>query len=239
MTKSVECIGHRGAAGHAPENTVRGIECAIALGVDRVEFDVQLVGGEVVVFHDETLDRTTDGRGRLAECSLDYVRSLDAGDGQQVPLLSEILAVACGRAAVNIELKGAGCADRVATIIERAVAEDGWSFDDILVSSFDHRELLRLARRAPHILRAPLLYGIPRDLAACGTELGAYSINVSLDFAPEELIADAHRRGLRVYVYTVNTPSDLLRVMGWGVDGIFTDYPDRFHRARGAQRPLA
>ena len=108
------CIGHRGARGHAPENTLASVRKAIELGADWIEVDVYGVDGELVVFHDDRLERTTNGEGLLMGQSFDYLRSLDAGDGELIPTLAEVFDVAADRVGINVELKGPGTAEPVA-----------------------------------------------------------------------------------------------------------------------------
>ena len=100
------CIGHRGACGHEPENTLRSIRRALELGAHGVEIDVRLVHGELLVMHDAKLDRTTNGRGYLARKSLEVLRALDAGQGERIPTLREVFETVHRRAFINIELKG-------------------------------------------------------------------------------------------------------------------------------------
>lgn len=221
-------IGHRGARGHAPENTLKSFDQALALGATWVELDVQLHQGALLVFHDERLERTTNGRGRLASHALEDLRQLDAGAGEKIPLLSEVIDRVDRRARINIELKTAnGTAAAVAALL-RGYLGRGWKPDDFLVSSFFLPELREFRRRLREVPVGALLCGVPLDLAACGTELAAHCINVALDFADAALFADARKRGLKVYVYTVNEPEDAERMRALGADGIFTDYPDRF-----------
>ncbi|HOS41511.1 MAG TPA: glycerophosphodiester phosphodiesterase family protein, partial [Spirochaetota bacterium] len=137
-------IGHRGACGYEPENTLRSFEKAIALGAHMVELDVHRCRtGELVVIHDNRLERTTNGSGYVAEKTLDELRALDAGGGERIPLLREVVERVGVRAAINIELKGAGTAGPVSELIERTVGSGGYDTSHFLVSSFDHRELAR------------------------------------------------------------------------------------------------
>lgn len=221
------CIGHRGARGHAPENTLLSIDTGIRLGADMIEFDVQRCEGELVVIHDPRLERTTNGQGRVEDVSFEYLRSLDAGQSQQVPTLQEVLDLVEARVALNIEIKSAGgTATRVATALREALA-DGWSPSQFLVSSFHLPELYEFKQAAPEIPIAALVCGVPLDWAACAVELGAQALNVSAEFADARLLHDAHARGLKMYVYTVNHPDDMRRLRAAGFDGVFSDYPDR------------
>ena len=132
------CIGHRGAKGLEPENTLRSVRKALDLGVDGVEIDVYLAGGQLVVIHDETLERTTNGRGLVEEQSFDYLRSLDAGMGEKIPTLREVFDTVNRRAFINVELKGSGTAEPVFALVgeylDRGMEEGGF-FDFLLRSS--------------------------------------------------------------------------------------------------------
>jgi len=225
-----ECFGHRGAAGHAPENTLRAVAVGLELGATGIEIDVHRVDDELVVIHDDTLERTTNGSGAVAAASLEYLRSLDAGGGQQVPILSEVLDLVVGRATLNIELKGVGTGALVAQQVAHRVALGRCTFDDFIVSSFDHRELCAVLKRESRIPLAPLVYGIPLDLAACGSALNAYAIHLSVEFLSDDIINDAKRRGLKVFVYTVNDRAAVERLRAQGVDGVFTDFPEVVRR---------
>jgi glycerophosphoryl diester phosphodiesterase len=220
-------IAHRGARGHAPENTLAAFDQAIALGAPWIELDVQWHAGRLWVFHDARLERCTNGRGRLVDQDAAALRALDAGRGERIPWLDEVLDRIDRRLGVNVELKTAdGTAAAVAAML-RGYLDRGWRPEQFLVSSFHLPELREFKQRLPEVPLGVLLCGVPLDLAAAVTELGAAVLSLELDFADPALIADGQRRGARVYVYTVNEPDDLARVKALGVDGVFTDYPDR------------
>lgn len=220
-------IGHRGARGHAPENTLLAIDTGIRLGADMVEFDVRRHGDALLVIHDSRLDRTTNGTGRLDRNTLDYIRSVDAGKGQQVPLLHEVLDLVEARVPVNIEMKSAeGTATLVAGIVRDYIGE-GWAPSHFLVSSFHLPELYEFKQLMPDVPIGALLAGVPLDWAAIASELSAQVLNISAEFADPRLVQDAHARGLRVYAYTVNFPDDMRDLRELGLDGVFSDYPER------------
>lgn len=222
------CIGHRGAKGHAPENTITSIDKALALGVDMVEVDVHLHPEELLILHDHRLERIPGGRGRVAERPLSYIRSLDAGDGHPVPTVREVIERVGGRAQINFELKtGRGTSALLLDEIRRAEAAGLIDRAQVLVSSFDHQELLVMRALAPEIRLGALYAGIPLDFSADAERIGAWSAHLHLEFAPHAFIADAHRRGLKVLVYTVDEPEDIDRFFRLGVDGIFSDFPER------------
>lgn len=230
------CIGHRGAKGYAPENTLLAIEKAIDLGVDAVEIDVRFVEQELLVIHDHRLERTTNGIGYLEEHGLDYLHSLDAGWGQHIPTLREVLDVIDARVMVNIELKGSDTAPLVASTIDEYVQCHQWQPEQFLVSSFDHLQLRQLAAISPETRLGALFCGVPLNLAEDATTLGAYSVHMSLDFIDPAFIVDAQHRGFKVYVYTVNHPEDIERMFSLNVDGVFSDYPDRVSDIRDLHR---
>jgi len=228
MSNSFTVIGHRGARGHAPENTLLALDTGIRLGAHWLEFDVQLhESGALLLFHDLTLERTTNGRGLLAAQPFETLRQLDAGQGQQIPTLEEALELIEQRAGVNIELKTAdGTAEAVAGVVRNYVAA-GWPVEKFLVSSFHLPELWEFKQLAPEIPVGALVGGVPLDWAACAIELGAASLNLSSEFVDPRLITDAHAHGIKVYVYTVNDPAEMRALQALGVDGVFSDYPER------------
>ena len=221
-------IGHRGAAGLEPENTLRSFARAIELGVDAVELDLYCVDGHLIVIHDDTLERTTNGRGQVAETSFTALRALDAGHGQRIPTLQEVFDLVDGRVAVNVELKGRGTAEPLAGLLA------GRGADDVLVSSFDHRELRRFHRLAAGVRTAPLFGRASSKLFDTARQLDAWSVNLSTKLATGELPAQIAALGYRCLVYTVNDPLAAEHLRRAGVHGIFTDFPDRMQRLRSA-----
>ncbi|MDR3417612.1 MAG: glycerophosphodiester phosphodiesterase family protein [Nevskia sp.] len=221
-------IGHRGARGHAPENTLLALDTGIRLGAHWVEFDVQLHPcGALLLFHDLTLERTTDGHGLLGACDFEALRRLDAGQRQQIPTLEEALDLIEQRVGVNIELKTAdGTGEAVAGVLRQYLTA-GWPAERFLVSSFHLPELWEFHQAAPEIPIGVLLAGVPLDWAGCATELEAAAVNISSEFVDPRLVADAKAHGRRVYVYTVNDPEQVRSLRELGVDGVFTDFPDR------------
>ncbi len=221
------CFGHRGARGHEPENTVRSVRKALELGADGIEVDVHFPDGKLVVIHDDTLARTTNGHGRVAKKSFAYLRSLDAGSGERIPTLAEIFDAVNRRAVVNVELKGPHTAAPVAALIAEYVNRHGWSFDDFLVSSFDHARIREARQCCPELRIGTLINETPRDLAKFAEAMGAWSLHASKRCVTPRLVADAHQRGLKVFVFTINQPGEIVWMKTLGVDGIFSDFPER------------
>ncbi len=219
-------IGHRGACGLEPENTLRSFTRALDIGVDAVELDVYCVEERLVVIHDDTLERTTNGSGDVLSTPFDTLRALDAGHGERIPTLDEVFALVAERAIVNIELKSDGSADLVA----RCIAEHPRA--QTLVSSFHHRELARFVAASPHTKVAPLFHRASPKMFDIAASLRAWAINLETKLASEERLRAIADRGYRSFVYTVNDPAVATRLKAHGATGIFTDFPDRMQALR-------
>lgn len=217
-------IGHRGAAGLAPENTLPSFRRAWACGVGAVELDVYAVDRQLVVVHDDTVDRTTNGSGAVSGFSLADLRALDAGAGAPIPLLEEVVAELPAGMGLNVELKGPGTAAPVAQFLTRHAV-------DALVSSFDHAELYAFRRFDRTTPVAPLFSRWQAAAWELAGELDAWSINLSVRAATRPRLAAARERGLRVLVYTVNDLATARALIAAGATGVFTDFPDRITAA--------
>lgn len=214
--------------GHEPENTLRSVRKAVRLGADWIEIDVQRVEDQLVVFHDERLDRTTNGRGLLADKSFEELRRLDAGRGERIPTLEEVFEAIGDSVGLNIELKGPDTAEPT---VRRIHARD-FDYNRLLVSSFDIDQLRRVHKLDKEIPLAGLYQEPSQQALRTATELGFLAINVSLRHVTADFVKAAHKQGLMLLVYTVNNPEDIARMIEFGVDGVFSDYPDRVLGAR-------
>ncbi len=217
------CIGHRGASGYEPENTLSSFEKALELGCHWIELDVYAVEDELLVIHDDSVERTTNGKGNIMDSDLTYLRSLDAGNGQKIPTLKEVTDLVDKRCGINIELKGPDTAEPVSTFLQK-LCRSGWDKEQFLISSFYHDEL---AKSDGIFRRGALFYKKVTDYFERTDRLGAYSINLPLKLAKRPLVEKAQDYGLKVFVYTVNKPLDIKRMINIGVDGVFCDFPDR------------
>lgn len=221
--KKVLRIGHRGARGHAPENTLASIGKAISLGCDLTEVDVQRTAdGSLILLHDERVDRTTNGKGVIADMNLEEVRKLDAGGGQRIPTLEEALDAAQGRIGLILELKAEGLAYDVSGIV-RASGFPG----EIIYASFLHDELQHVRRADPDANTLVLFKRVPKDPAVEAARLQATHVGLRFDTATPPLVRILHKAHRRVFVYTVNKSADIARMRGLDVDGIVSDFPDR------------
>jgi glycerophosphoryl diester phosphodiesterase len=239
------CYAHRGARSCAPENTLLAFAVAYDLGADGVECDLRRSrDGALVVMHDALVDRTTNGTGEVATMSLAELHSLDAGRHpripQRIPTVEETLALAYERnREINLEIKAGEAEEAIGTALA-AVSILGEIEDAfrprVLVSSYHFAALVELKRSLPW-LRIALLYNMQwkgKDLIGPARKLGAEAIHPQSALASAELIRQAQASGLRVNVWTVNRRSTIHQFLDWGVDGLFSDYPERL----GIERAL-
>lgn len=226
-------IGHRGAKGLYPENTLGSVQKAIEIGVDMVEVDVHVCqSGEVVVIHDAKVDRTTNGHGYVIRKSLDQLKQLDAGQGEPVPTLREVLDLIDRRIAINIELKGKQTLGPVLKIVNEYIQTKNWDVEHFILSTFMRKKLKRLSRVQSTLQIGALLAYRPWGFIQFAESLSAYSVHLNLRIASPRLIDSAKQKGMKVFVWTVNEPDDIVRMQEYGVDGIFSDFPDRIHTGK-------
>jgi glycerophosphoryl diester phosphodiesterase len=218
----VMVVGHRGAAGVMPENTIPGFEYAIRLGVDAVECDVHLSRDEqLVVMHDRTVERTTNGHGAIRDLSAARLGTLDAGGGARVPRLAEVLETARGRVTLLCELKGVGV-ERAAV----AAVQAAGMADQVIFSSFV-LERLAAVRSLGKQLRLAAILPDPTDFEwARATELGAENVDVYYRNVNYRILEEAQRRRLRVVAWNPDTWREQRALLGLGVEVISTNRPD-------------
>jgi len=219
-------IGHRGAPHHAPENTLTSFKKAMDMNVAMIELDIGLCrSGELVVIHDERVDRTTNGQGLVARLTLKELKTLDAGGGEKIPTLAEAMDLMNGRIRLNIELKGRNTADALDRFLTGYLPGSGWKTEDLLVSSFDLMELSRFKALRPTVTLGAIHGGVPLNASDFAWPLAPRSLHYNLDFIREELVTHAHQNGYLVYVFTVDHEEDRERMRALGVDGIFSNDP--------------
>ncbi|WP_199610918.1 glycerophosphodiester phosphodiesterase [Flocculibacter collagenilyticus] len=218
-------IAHRGASGNHPENTLKAINAAAEMGVDGIEIDVHLVEDELIVIHDKWLHRTTNGTGQISDYSLAELQALDAGEGECIPTLWQVLQCINARTMVNIELKGNNTAEKTIKVIDQAVEQLGYTINQFIISSFNHHVIHSIHQQRPDITIGALTGSMPLGYASFAKHLNAYSIHLDVSFINKEYVQDAHERGLKVFVYTVDQKEDIIAMHALGVDGIFTNHP--------------
>ncbi len=229
-------LAHRGASAHAPENTMIAFNLAISQGAPAIELDVQLSADDiVVVFHDRTASRTTNGSGKIRQHTLNHLKSLHAGAAfgstfpdARVPTLEEVLNELDPNIYLNIELKNLSSPfdslpGKVAKIIRKHQAKNR-----VLISSFNPIALTRMLRHLPSVPRGLLLHR-PSHVDLCiflpGLISDFQTINTSITCITEYRVDSLHKLGKKVYTYTLNHPDDIQYALNCGVDGFFTDDP--------------
>ena len=223
-------IGHRGAMGHETENTLASVQKALDLGVDMIEIDVfKISSGEVVVFHDQTVDRLTNGPGNIEEYNISDLSRLILDGGHRIPMLQDVLKLIDNKVALNIELKGANTADKVNHIIDFYTKSRGWSPENFIISSFNWDELREMRKLNENVAIAVLTEENPLDALAVGTELNAVAINPYFKSLDTDIVTKIKQAGFKIYTWTVNEPEDIANMKALGVDGIITNFPERLH----------
>lgn len=219
-------IGHRGAAGLAPENTIGSFKAAVEAGVDMLEFDIRLTRDKVpIVIHDSRLIRTHGVAGTISQMSLAEIQL--ATKESPVPTLTEVLDMFFGKKLLNIELKSRGSAKIVHNIISQRAGKDQNKWDNVLISSFIVSELITM-RRLDSLANLALLHdNNPFTFMAYQrflklTAVGFHRLHTNR-FATDV----ASKSGLFCYLYTVNLPSSAKHFAQLGFDGLVTDYPDK------------
>jgi glycerophosphoryl diester phosphodiesterase len=226
--KPLLIISHRGAKGHAPENTLISFQKALDLGVDGIELDVHLsTDNQIMVIHDKTVNRTTNGDGFVNQLSLQELKALRIADEHQIPTLAEVLDLVGRKIFINIELKGKHTAKPVLALIEKYIAAKNWRYDSFLISSFDWNALQEIHQLNPNIALG-VLTETDVDLAIGFAEfIKAKSIHPYFHLLNKENTMLLQQKGFQVFPWTVNEPEDIQKIKSYTVNGIITDFPDR------------
>jgi glycerophosphoryl diester phosphodiesterase len=221
-------IGHRGAKGHEPENTFISFQKALDMQVDGIELDVHLSGdGEIMVIHDESIDRTTNGKGLVNALSLRELKAFRIDGKYEIPTLKEVFDLVNQDSFINIELKSYESTDKVVTLIEKYVTKKGWKYDRFLISSFDWNALQQVAFLNDKI-PIGVLTETDLDLAlAFAKFIQAKSIHPHFHLLTKENTAKLQEKGLQVFPWTINELEDIQKIKTFNVNGIITDFPNR------------
>ena len=225
---SILKIGHRGAKGYEPENTLISFEKAIDFNVDGIELDVHLsLDGKLIVIHDETIDRTTNGKGFVNQLSLQELKSFRIENKYEILTLTEVLDLVNERCFINIELKGIGTAKPVVELIEHYIAKKNWNYTDFLISSFDLKMLEEVQMLNPKIRIGVLTEESVEEALAFAKKIKAFSIHPDYVLLSKENVALMQENGFEVYPWTVNSKEDIQKIKSFKVNGIISDFPDR------------
>lgn len=225
---SILKIGHRGAKGLEPENTLISFQKAIDLKVDGIELDVHLSSdGEIIVIHDATIDRTTNGKGFVNKLSLHELKASRIDNEHEIPTLTEVFDLVNQQCLVNIEIKGKGMTKPVVKLIESYVKNKNWKQDQFLISSFDWIALVDI-----HLLNPEIPLGVlteyDLELAfAFAKFIEAKSVHAHYHLLSEKMTVQMQEEGFQVFAWTVNEPEDIQKIKSFNVNGIISDFPDR------------
>lgn len=226
--KKILNIGHRGAKGHEPENTLPSFQKALELNADGIELDVHVCKtGELIVIHDFTVDRTTNGSGTVSELTLSEIKALRINGHIEIPTLEEVLELTGKKCLVNIELKGRHTAKPVSHLIEKYVLEKEYQYEDFIVSSFQREELEMMYLINPKVRLGVLSQASVTQALEWASAFSAKAIHPHFSLLTEENVQKAQEQGFKVYTWTINETEDIERIKTYNIDGIITDFPER------------
>ncbi|MBC8214478.1 MAG: glycerophosphodiester phosphodiesterase [Candidatus Marinimicrobia bacterium] len=221
-------ISHRGAVEFAPENTLTAFKKAVELGANAIECDVHgCKSGEIMVIHDETVDRTTNGSGLISEKTYDELRKLNAGSREKIPTLLEVLDIVEKSILVNIELKNKNIIHSVCKLVNDQINLQNYSFDKFLISSFSSVVLRVISDFYPSIKTGLLVEHYNLDAKNEILYLQPYAVCIDFQCVTKGIVEQVHELGSKILVWTVNDYKDIKRMKSLNVDGIFSDYPNR------------
>ncbi|RXM46519.1 glycerophosphodiester phosphodiesterase family protein [Flavobacterium sp. YO64] len=221
-------IAHRGAKAYEPENTLQAFQKALDLNSDGIELDVHLSSDEqIIVIHDETIDRTTNGKGLVNSFSLAELKSFLIDGKYQIPTLNEVFDLVDKKCLINIELKGLATPNKVVALIEEYISEKNWNYNNFIISSFDWNMLQETSNLNPNI---PIGVLTEEDLSkalALAEKIKAKAINPDFQLLNTENVSEIQKKGFLVLPWTVNSKEDIQKVKNYKVNGIISDNPDK------------
>lgn len=221
-------IAHRGAREYAAENTLASFQKAIGMNVDGIELDVHLSSdGELMVIHDETVDRTTNGKGEVIKFTKTELQHFNIETKYKIPTLIEVFDLVNRSCLINIELKTFETAAKVVELIEKYILEKNWEYTDFIVSSFDWNALQDVNFRNPKIPIGVLTEMDLDEALAFAKVIQAKSIHPNFQLLNLENTQKLQEKGFEVFPWTVNEIADIKRIQSFNVNGIITDFPDR------------
>ncbi|PBJ13128.1 glycerophosphodiester phosphodiesterase family protein [Flavobacterium sp. ACN6] len=221
-------IAHRGAKAYEPENTLKAFQKALDLNSDGIELDVHLsADGHIVVMHDETIDKMTNGKGAINTFSLTELKSFLVAEQYQIPTLNEVFDLVDKKCLINIELKGIGTASKVVKIIEEYISEKNWNYEDFIVSSFDWNMLQETSTLNPKIPIGVLTEENMDTALAFAENIKTKAIHPDFHLLNTKNVQEMQQKGFLIFPWTVNTEEDILKVKSYKVNGIISDNPDK------------
>jgi glycerophosphoryl diester phosphodiesterase len=221
-------IAHRGAKGYEPENTLQAFQKALDLNADGIELDVHLSAeGDIIVIHDETIDRTTNGKGLVNTLSLSELKSFLIENQYGIPTLNEVFDLTDKKCLINIELKGAGTSNKVVSLIEEYISDKNWNYKHFIISSFDWNYLEEVRNLNPNIAIGVLTEEDLDTALAFAEKIKARAIHPDYHLLNLENVNQIQEKGFLVLPWTVNNDEHIQKIKSYKVDGIISDFPDR------------
>ena len=221
-------IAHRGAKAYEPENTLQAFQKALDLNSDGIELDVHLSSDEqIIVIHDETIDRTTNGKGLVNTFSLSELKSFLIDRKYQIPTLKEVFDLVDKKCFINIELKGLGTPIKVVQLIEEYISDKNWNYNHFIVSSFDWNMLEETSNLNPNIPIGVLTEENLDTALAFAEKIKAKAIHPDFQLLNTENVSEIQEKGFLVLPWTVNHEEDIQKVKSYKVNGIISDNPDK------------
>jgi len=218
--KNVIIIAHRGANSIAPENTMKAFHKAIEFEADYIEFDVHMTKDrEIVIMHDSNTYRTTGRKIKINEAILEDLKQLDCGEGEKIPTLRELIGISKGKIGLQCEIKAKGITDKVVDLLRE---ED--IIESTLISSFYHKELIKIKNIEPKLKVAALIIGVKKKkMIQKALDCKFYALHPLYKFVNKSFIDGAHENNIKVNVWTVNDMGEMRKLIDMGVDGIITN----------------
>ena len=221
-------IAHRGAKAYEPENTLQAFQKALDLNSDGIELDVHLSSDEqIIVIHDETIDRTTNGKGLVNTFSLSELKSFLIDRKYQIPTLKEVFDLVDKKCLINIELKGLGTPIKVVQLIEEYISDKNWNYNHFIVSSFEWNMLEETSNLNPNIPIGVLTEENLDTALAFAEKIKAKAIHPDFQLLNTENVSEIQEKGFLVLPWTVNHEEDIQKVKSYKVNGIISDNPDK------------
>ncbi|TXT62865.1 MAG: Glycerophosphoryl diester phosphodiesterase [Promethearchaeota archaeon] len=228
MKQDILLIGHRGANKEAPENTLKSFQKAIDLGADYIEFDIHLSKDrEIVIMHDDNTYRTTGHQGIIKQMTLSELKALDCGEGEQIPTLQELIHLAKNKIGLQCEIKAEGLVIDLVKILKKEAL-----IENTIVSSFKHGELIKVQQEEPRLKIAPLEptgtgwltdWIQKKKIIDNAAKQNYYGVHPLYRLVNKELIEYAHKKELKVNVWTVDSKRAMEKLIDQGIDGIITN----------------
>jgi len=221
-------IAHRGAKAYEPENTLQAFQKALDLNSDGIELDVHLsADGHIIVMHDETIDKMTNGKGDINTYTLAELKSFLIADKLQIPTLNEVFDLVDKKCFINVELKNADTSKNVISLIEKYIAEKSWNYEHFIISSFDWNALKEVHNLNPNIPIGVLTEEDLETALAFAESIKAKAIHPDFHLLNSENTKEIQEKGFLVFPWTVNSVEDIQKVKSYNVNGIISDNPDK------------